>query len=143
MLRVAPRFGSMPDWTVVREELRQAVEGDLPLREALEERESAYVRSSPVPPAPPTVRLVDDASDRCTVVEVRAPDAIGVLHRITTALLGCGLDIRTAHVSTLGADVIDTFYVVGGDGEPVTDDLTRTRIVGNVLAVLRGSAPSP
>ena len=79
-------------------------------------RESAYARRSGLPPAPPAVRLVDDASDSATVVEVHAGDALGVLHRITAALAATGLDVRTAHISTLGADAVDAFYVVGPDG---------------------------
>lgn len=136
VLRVAPRFGSLPDWTVVREELRLALQGQLPLRQALAERESAYARASPVPSAPPTVKFIDEASERATVIEVRAPDGLGVLHRITTALLGCGLDIRTAHLSSVGADVIDSFYVVGADGEPVREEHTRVSVVEKVLAAL-------
>jgi [protein-PII] uridylyltransferase len=136
VFRVSPRFGSPPDWTVVRDDLRRAVEGSLPLAEKLAAREAAYTRRSSMPVAPPTVRLVDDASATATVVEVRAPDALGVLHRITAALDGCGLDVRTAHISTLGHDVVDAFYVVTPGGDKVTDAGLRTRIEQDVLAAL-------
>jgi [protein-PII] uridylyltransferase len=86
------------------------------------------------------VRLVDDASDAATVVEVRAPDALGVLHRVTGALVSAGVDVLTAHVSTLGADVVDAFYVVGPDGRPLTDPGLRGAVVGAALAAL-GAAP--
>ncbi len=121
VLRVAPRFGALPDWTVVREELRRAVDGELALPELLRSRERAYERGG-APAAPPSVTLVDDASADATVVEVRAADGLGVLHRIADVLVGCGLDVRTAHISTLGADVVDAFYVVGPDGRPLADD---------------------
>jgi [protein-PII] uridylyltransferase len=120
----------------VRTDLAHAIAGALPLEEKLVAREAAYVRRSPVPVAPPTVRLVDDASHTATVVEVRAPDALGILHRITNALDECGLDVRTAHISTLGADVVDAFYVVGGDGSKVTDPVLRRRIEDDVLRAL-------
>ena len=136
VLRVAPRFGSPPDWAVVRADLRRAVEGSLPLEDELAAREAAYARRSALPVAPPTVRLVDDASATATVVEVRAPDGLGILHRITAALDACGLDVRTAHISTLCADVVDAFYVVGPDGEKVTDAAVRERIKSDVLAAL-------
>jgi [protein-PII] uridylyltransferase len=136
VFRVSPRFGSPPDWAVVRDDLRHAVEGSLNLQGKLAAREAAYARPSPLPVAPPTVRLVDDASETATVVEVRAPDGLGVLHRITAALDGCGLDVRTAHISTLGADVVDAFYVAGADGGKVTDSAVRSRIEQDVLAAL-------
>jgi [protein-PII] uridylyltransferase len=136
VLRVSPRFGSPPDWTVVRNDLRHAVDGSLPIEEKLAAREAAYARPSALPVAPPTVRLVDDASHTATVVEVRAPDALGVLHRITAALDDCGLDVRTAHISTLGADVVDAFYVVGPDGSKLVDPALRERVEKQVLAAV-------
>jgi [protein-PII] uridylyltransferase len=136
VFRVAPRFGSPPDWAVVRDDLRHAVDGSLSLADKLADREAAYRRRSSVPVAPPTVRIVDDASATATVVEVRAPDALGVLHRITAALDGCGLDVRTAHISTLGHDVVDAFYVVAPDGGKVTDASLRTQVEKDVLAAL-------
>ncbi len=137
VFRVAPRFGELPDWAPVRDDLRAALDGRLPLRERLAAREAAYARRSALPPAPPTVVLLDDASDSATVVEVRAPDALGVLHRITAALHAEGLDIRTAHASTLGADVVDAFYV-----PRLTDAAARERVVTAVLQALTPDVPA-
>lgn len=136
VFRVTPRFGSPPDWTVVRNDLAHAVAGAFDLEGKLAVREAAYSPRTPVPVAPPTVRIVDDASQAATVVEVRAPDGLGVLHRITAALDACGLDVRTAHISTLGADVVDAFYVVGPDGSKVTDPELRARVEHELLASL-------
>ncbi|MCW2669183.1 MAG: (Protein-PII) uridylyltransferase, partial [Frankiales bacterium] len=99
VFRVSPRFGSMPDWTVVLSDLRHALDGSLPLEEKLAAREAAYPRPV-VPVAPSTVHLLDDASETSTVVEVRAPDELGVLHRICAVLAGHHLDVRSAHIST-------------------------------------------
>jgi len=135
VLRVSPRFGALPDWRVVREEVHRALEGELSLGDTLRSREQAYVRGAA--PAAATVTLVDDASDTATVVEVRAADGLGVLHRITAALGSCGLDVRSAHISTLGGDVVDAFYVVGPDGGKLTDPLLRSRVGDAVLAALQ------
>jgi [protein-PII] uridylyltransferase len=130
VFRVSPRFGSLPDWALVRDDLRRAALGTLPLEEKLAAREAAYARTDP-PAAPSTVRLVDDGSETSTIVEVRAPDELGVLHRITAVLDDFGLDVRSAHVSTLGADVVDAFYV------PVLSDAgRRDALVAALLAVL-------
>ena len=72
--------------------------------------------------------LIDnDASSGATVVEVHAPDLIGVLYRITRALAELDIDIRTAKVQTLGDQVVDAFYSRSADGEKVTDAATRPR----------------
>ena len=134
--RVAPRFGTLPDWSVVRRDLRRALDGELDLEQVLAAREAAYAPRPGVRPAPPSVELLDDASATATVLEVRASDALGVLHRIAAALAGCRLDVRTAHVSTLGADAVDAFYLVGPDGGPLTDQALRQDARSAVLRAL-------
>ncbi|MDP9441042.1 MAG: hypothetical protein M3P34_02425, partial [Actinomycetota bacterium] len=67
---------------------------------------------------------------------VRAPDGVGVLHRITAALAGCGLDVREARVSTLGHEVVDAFYVVDAAGAKVTDEARLGAIEEAVLTHL-------
>ncbi len=58
--------------------------------------------------------IVDnEAATNATVVEVRAPDAPGLLHRITAAIAALGLDIVSARVATLGNAVVDTFLRSG------------------------------
>jgi [protein-PII] uridylyltransferase len=61
------------------------------------------------------------ASDAATVVEVRAEDVEGQLHRITRALVDCQLDVISAKVSTFGPAVVDAFYVLGPDGGKLVD----------------------
>ena len=50
----------------------------------------------------PSIIFVDGASHNATVIEVRAPDSLGLLHRLTVALAELGLDIRHATVQTSG-----------------------------------------
>ncbi len=72
------------------------------------------------------------------MLELRAADAVGLLHRVTAALERCGLDVRSARVSTLGGAVVDAFYVVGPDGAPVTSITLRNRVERDVLAAVGG-----
>jgi len=66
--------------------------------------------------------LVDnELSHAATVIEVRAPDAVGLLWRITRALHDLDLDITSAKVQTIHSDVVDSFYVQSADGRKVTD----------------------
>ncbi|HET7531429.1 MAG TPA: [protein-PII] uridylyltransferase [Mycobacteriales bacterium] len=142
---VAPRFGSLPDWERVRADIRRAHEDALPLEARLAERERAYARATRVV-VPPVVLWVDDASADATVVEVRAHDTVGLLHRLTRALADAGLDVRTARVSTLGAEVVDAFYVVDGNGRRVDDPVQRGQIERRLLTAAGAAAdgsPAP
>jgi [protein-PII] uridylyltransferase len=131
---VPPRAGV--DWPAVIEDLRHALDGQLAIEARLAERARTYRRRRPVqaaPAGPPAVTFHDDESHTATVIEVRAPNRIGVLHRITRALAEVGLDIRHATVQTLGEDVVDTFYVHGRNGMRVEDAFHRAEIERAVL----------
>jgi len=127
VFEVSPRFGSLPDWSVVRADVRRAYDDALPIADALAERERAYARGGTTV-VPARVLWMDDASTSATVLEVRAHDRIGLLYRLTRALADAGLDVRSARMTTLGAEVVDAFYVVDDAGGLVTDPALRLRV---------------
>jgi len=134
---VEPEFGEPPDATLVAADLRRMLQGRLDVEDRLDRRARAVRPRAATVPAP-RVTLIDDASDTATVVEVRAHDAPGLLWRVGRALGECGLDVRAARVETLGAEVVDVFYVTDGDGKPLAADDLRRAIVHSVLAALGG-----
>ncbi|MDQ6650389.1 MAG: [protein-PII] uridylyltransferase [Actinomycetota bacterium] len=132
---VLPRFGSLPDPARVRDDLRAVLEGRLSLSDRLAERERAYERD-PSGWAAPRVLWLDEVAETATVLEVRAHDRLGVLHRIAGALQSCGLDVRSARLSSFGAEVIDAFYVVDSEGAKVAEPAVRDSVEAAVLAAL-------
>jgi [protein-PII] uridylyltransferase len=135
VFQVAPEFGDLPDATLVAGDLRRMLAGRLDVADRLDRRAQAAPPRAGIVPAP-KVLLVDDASDTATVVEVRAHDAPGLLWRVGRALGDCGLDVRAARVETLGAEVVDVFYVTDEAGLPLTDPEARRKTVSAVLAAL-------
>ncbi|MFF8265858.1 [protein-PII] uridylyltransferase [Streptomyces sp. NPDC016562] len=117
--RVAAEYGALPEAARLRTDLVRALDGSLDVPAKLADRESSYPRRRGVIPPPPRVTVVPDVSSLATVLEVRAPDAVGLLHRIGRALEAAGARVRSAHVSTLGANAVDSLYVVDGDGKPL------------------------
>ncbi|MET0148066.1 MAG: [protein-PII] uridylyltransferase [Acidimicrobiales bacterium] len=136
---VSPSHGDTVDWEKVTDLVRQALVGELALDAKVAEREQAYARTGAVPEAdaaPPEVRVDNAASGTSTVIEVYAPDAIGILYRLTKAFAGLGLDIRTAKVQTLGNRVVDSFYVRTASGDKVTDPDRLAEVERAILAAL-------
>jgi [protein-PII] uridylyltransferase len=68
------------------------------------------------------VRVLQDESQHSTVVEVRAPDALGLLYAITAALSELDLDIHVAKIDTLGERVVDAFYVRTAADDKLSDE---------------------
>ncbi|MFI0460741.1 MAG: [protein-PII] uridylyltransferase [Ilumatobacteraceae bacterium] len=136
--RVSSQHGDI-DWAPIEANLMLALSGRLALDSRLADR-AANARprraTSALAPAAPAVRFDDAASSNATFVEVRAPDMVGVLHRITKAIADCGLDIRHARVLTLGNEVVDSFYVRESNGERITDEAFKKEITRAILHAL-------
>ena len=69
----------------------------------------------------PEVVFFNDAATDATVIEVRSHDRPGLLFRIGSAITHAKVDIRSAIVTTLGAEAIDTLYVTELNGGPLSD----------------------
>lgn len=124
--RVQPRYGLAPDPVALGADLRRAVTGDVSVIQRLRGRALA-ARSAG---AAPRVGWHREAATDAVVLELRAADAVGLLYRVSGALDEAGAQLRAARISTLGADVVDAFYLVGG----WPDAGTRDRISAAVLA---------
>lgn len=140
--RVAAEYGTLPQEERLRADLVRALDGSLDVAGRLAEREAAYRRPrhrlAQSPPARVTVAPL--GSQLATVIEVRAHDAPGLLFRIGRALEAAGVTVRSAHISTLGANAVDAFYVTGPDGAPLPA-AEATALVRDLERALRpGSA---
>ncbi|MEI5526156.1 [protein-PII] uridylyltransferase [Streptomyces brasiliscabiei] len=120
--RVAAEYGSLPQAARLRADLVRALDGSLDIAGRLAERDAAYPRRRGVVAPPPRVTVAPAASRHATVIEVRAQDGPGLLHRIGRALEDAAVRVRSMHVSTLGANAVDAFYVTGGKGLPLPGD---------------------
>ncbi|CAN5838796.1 [protein-PII] uridylyltransferase [soil metagenome] len=119
--RVEPGPGGL-DWDDLVSAVRRALDGRLALSARMAQR--SRPRRPPAGSsllAPPRVRIDNSASAVSTVLEVHAPDRVGILYGITTALGELDLDIRLAKVATQGQEVVDTFYLRTATGGKVVD----------------------
>lgn len=106
-------------WRVVRQTLRKALEGRLSLEYRVREKRRHYPR--PHSDMPIEVRVLNDVSDFATVVEVEAPDRLGLLFDLARTFEDLQLDVSLAKVATYGPKVIDAFYVRDLHGEKIED----------------------
>ena len=138
---VVPAFGQEPDWRAVEADVSRALNGGLSIESKLADRARQYAtRPAVLAATPPRTQVTvhSEASETATVVEVRAPDRIGTLYRITRVLADLGLDIRSAKVATVGHEVVDAFYVVDAQGTKITDEDRVATIEGALRVVLSG-----
>ncbi|MGI3783562.1 MAG: hypothetical protein ACRYG2_22595, partial [Janthinobacterium lividum] len=106
------RVSDVPDAAFLTQQLERLAAGDRGALEPVRRRES---RARPEP-AQVHVEAVGGASESASVLEVRTGDRSGLLWALGASLSQAGLSIRSAHVSTLAGQAIDTFYVTEPDG---------------------------
>ena len=146
---VQPRFGVWPDPAALSADLRRVAAGDRSpierLRVAGRSGSGAGPRAGPAVVAPtvvaPTVVWHRDAATDAVILELRAPDSPGLLFRVANALDQVGAEVRAARVSTLGADVVDAFYLAGSWTGPAERDRVENAVL-TAAAAWRGRAPA-
>lgn len=131
---VSPAFASPAigealeiDWPRVVGDVERAMAGRLAIDARVAERASTYQRRSRSADTEVRVRFDDEVGDS-TVVEVDAPDAVGLLYRVTRALSELDVDIRLARVETMTDRVVDAFSLTDSDGAPIEDVAFRAEI---------------
>ena len=95
------------------------------VEERLSARAAAYASIPTIPVPDPEVEIFSDAATDATIIEVRSHDRPGLLFRIGAAITESKIDIRSAIVTTLGAEAIDTLYVTELSGGPLSAERAR------------------
>jgi [protein-PII] uridylyltransferase len=88
----------------------------------------------------PRVDIRNTLSNRFTVIDVSGLDRPGLLSEITGALSDLSLDIASAHITTFGEKVIDTFYVTDLTGQKIDNPTRLQTIRTRLIATLGGEA---
>jgi [protein-PII] uridylyltransferase len=88
---------------------------------------------------PPRAEIRNALSNRFSVIEVEGLDRPGLLSEITGALSDLSLDIASAHITTFGEKVIDTFYVTDLTGQKIENPTRSDNIRNRLVAVLEGA----
>ena len=71
---------------------------------------------------PTTLHFDQTFSKRCTIMEIAAQDAFGLLYRIASIISARGCNIEVALIATEGHRAIDVFYITR-QGEKVSSEL--------------------
>ncbi len=120
-----PPVSGEVDWVRVTDMAERALDNRLALQARVARRareQSRYRRRLAAEPPRRQVIVDNDISDAATVIEVHAPDELGLLFRLTQVLRELRLDIRSAKVQTLGPQVVDSFYVQDAANDKITSD---------------------
>lgn len=77
-----------------------------------------------------------------TIIDVYAPDTLGFLYRITETISRLGLNITFAKIATRVDGIVDSFYLLDGDGKKLDNPAQRETIKREILATIRNVSES-
>jgi len=76
----------------------------------------------------PSVQVRHDASTQATVLEVRVGDRPGLVYLVCHALAGLHVSVRSAHLTTLGPQAVDVFYVQEQHAGALSDERAASAV---------------
>jgi len=127
-LRRAERIGRM---------IEDVLAGRKYLPEVIAHRAKGRRKSKPFQ-VTPRVSINNSLSNRFTLIELEGLDRTGLLSEVTEVLSDLSLDIASAHITTFGEKIIDTFYVTDLFGHKITNETKHGNIIARIKAVLAG-----
>ena len=83
----------------------------------------------------------NNASSSDTVIEVNGRDRVGLLYDLTATLTRLGLKISSAHITTFGEEVVDTFYIKDAFGLKVSHKEKIQKIRQTLLKAVPANNP--
>jgi len=116
-----PHAPALTEKTLHRE-LEEALRNKSSLAQRIEERIQAYAQLPTIPVPDPVIETFLDAATDATIIEVRSHDRPALLFGIGDTITRSNIDIRSAIVTTLGAEAIDTLYVTEIGGGPLSPE---------------------
>jgi [protein-PII] uridylyltransferase len=113
--------------------LEAAVSGRVDVKARLRAREHSVLNTGRLRPFPPVIHADNHSSQRYTILDIIASNAIGLLHRISEVISRHGCNVDLVLISTEGARAIDVFHITAdgakldeGAQAALTADLQRT-----------------
>ena len=120
----------------LRSEIEKAFNDASHIQDSLIARAQAYASIPSIPVPDPVVEFYNDGATEATIIEVRSHDRPGLLFRIGAGITQSKVDIRSAIVTTLGAEAIDTLYVTELTGGPLSDERAN-EVASRLLQLLK------
>lgn len=126
------QFAPSVDEQAIKEAIASAIADASDLTERIMRRVADYANIPSIPVPLPIVETFMDAATDATIIEVRSHDRPALLFGIGDVIRKSQVDIRSAIVTTLGAEAIDTLYVTEIGGGALSPE--RAEEVANRLA---------
>ncbi|WP_020675928.1 [protein-PII] uridylyltransferase [Geopsychrobacter electrodiphilus] len=124
-------------WKRLEKDLAGVIEGRLFVDNLLKRQKApSFMAKRDKPQRPNHIDILNDVSDKYTVIDIYTHDRIGLLYDITRTLTELGLYIAVSKISTKVDQVADVFYVRDIFGQKIVQPEKLRKIENDLLACL-------
>ena len=129
-------------FTRFEKELSEALAGDRDVNEMVlrHTRFMGPEKTLGAHPFEPHVAILNHLSEAYSIIEVWAPDRIGLLYDIARTMAKLKLDISSAKISTEGPKAINVFYVMTEAGTKIGDTAYESSVAKAISAAIKSPA---
>jgi [protein-PII] uridylyltransferase len=116
-------------WALVRRALGKTLRGECDVELLIRRAEQNPIAArSTMASLRKGVSFDNSASASRTIIDVEAPDRVGLLYDVANTIFGLGLDISVARIATDERQARDAFYVADREGNKIEDPLRLEEI---------------
>ena len=119
------QYAPTVDSAAIHKMITDALDDTSELSAKIAQRVADYANLPSIPVPSPVVETFMDAATDATIIEVRSHDRPALLFGIGETITKCQIDIKSAIVTTLGAEAIDTLYVTEIGGGRLSESRAR------------------
>lgn len=119
----------------VEKMIENALDGKIHLPEIIRASRTKRKRAVYAFKRHPQVEINNNLSDQFSILEVKGLDRPGLLSELTAVISDLSLDIASAHITTFGEKVIDSFYVRDLHGRKIISAPRQRAIRHEILAL--------
>ncbi len=124
----------------IRTDILDSIENNLPLtREINKTRKKWWRIENKLFKKQNKVKISFENHEKYTIIDVYAPDKLGLLYSITRKMFDLELSIFLAKIATRADDIVDSFYVLDRNNQKVSQDeyeLIRTELSNAIFELL-------
>jgi [protein-PII] uridylyltransferase len=77
---------------------------------------------------PISIVLNNTAHPTCTIIEIQAPDRVGLLYHLLRAISHGGIKIEAARIATEQKAALDVFYLRTKEGDKISSHTGESRL---------------
>ncbi len=123
-------------WARLEGDIKKVLNGEKTVEELLCNRRKMSGEEKNLPGSEPTIKILNDESFDCTVIEIIAQDRLGLVYDLAGAFSEMQTNIASAHITTEGHMAINSIYINETNGRKIENRIRLAEIRQKLISAI-------